>query len=147
MKKKRWLLALLLVLACMLSACNFNSNIQDNTGKAEMQSEEKVQQMMTALANKDKDGALALMHKEVAEKSESALRQLADFLVGRQVSKLERVNLQVKNSVGTGGSIRQEQAAFRAELTDGTTVYLSVTHVSGMGEEGFYSFQIVLGAF
>ncbi len=147
MKRRICFVALLMALICILTACNFNSNMVDSSGKAEMQSEKKVQEMMTALANKDKDTAIALMHEEVAAKSEAAVQQLSEFLAGRKVTKLERTSLQVQTSSGTGGKVRQEQAAFRAELEDGVVVYLSVTHVSSNGKEGFYTFQIVLGVF
>lgn len=142
MKKMICALAVLMCVVCLLTACNFTSS---TSGLSTAQSAEKVEEMMSALAGGDAQGALELMHPDASEGKEASLDQMADFLSGRKMTSLMQVGITVNTSTGTGGTTRQEKVSYKAELEDGSTVYLSVTYRTDNARAGFVSFQIVLG--
>ncbi len=136
-------LVMLILLSC-LTACNFTrSTSGDMAGDAESVS--KVEEMMTALTENHTDSAKALMHPEVAEKSDVAITQMSTYLSGRKATAIEMKNIDVKTSTGTSGKIRQEQVSYQVTLTDGDVIYLNVVYLSNNGGIGFVSFQLVLG--
>lgn len=141
------ILSLLIAAAilCTLTACNLTTNFSDSTGNSKMQAVTQVEELMTALAAADTEKALALMHPDVEEKSENAIEQLSDYLVGRKVTKLDQQNIVVNSSSGNRGKSRQETATFLVTLEDNTVFYISATYLTNNTGKGFISFQFVLG--
>ncbi len=134
----------LLVMVCCLASCNFRTNTSggsaDNT-----EATQKVEKMITALAEERLSDAKALIHPQKAESIDSALAQMSEYLSGRKVNAIEATHVSVNSSAGTSGKIRQETVSYKATLTDGDVVYLSVVYLSNNDGAGFISFQLVLG--
>ena len=111
----------------------------------------QVGQMLEALAAKNMDAAIALMHPSVvdtAQKRETIqarLQQMMDFIDGRAFRALSQTSLNVKNSTGTAGTVKQESASFQVTFGENTVCYLSVTSVTRDGKTGFVAYQLVLG--
>lgn len=145
MKRFLCMLAAAAAILCLMTACNFTTNFSDGTGITTMQSAPKVEDMMTALSSGDTEAARALMHPDVAGDADDAIAQLADYIAARKTAQMEQTGLTVNTSSGTGGSVRQENGAFRVELEDGTFCYISAVHLTNSDGEGFISFQLVLG--
>ena len=147
------LVCIVLAMMCLLMAgCNFNTNFSNNgINVAQMEATPQVEQMLNALASKDMDAALALMHPSVinnAQKKENVtamLQQMMNFVDGRAFQDLSQRSLNVKNSVGTAGSVKQENATFQVTFGTAEVCYLTVTSVTQDGKTGFISFQLVLG--
>ncbi len=145
MKKTICLIACVMAVMLLLSACNFNTFFQGNTNNVATHAPDKTKEMLTALESKDIDKALSLMRKEVAPNAKESIMQMAEYLNGRKVENLEQTNINVSSSMGTDGTIRQERIEYRATLGDGTTLYIVVNYVIMSSGEGFNSFQMVLG--
>ena len=142
--KKLISILLLTVMVLSLTACNFTSNMAGAMA-GEAEATPKVEEMMTALAANKASDAKALMHPEVAGKSDAAIAQMSAYLAGRKATSMEVKNIQVNTSAGTSGKTRQEQVAYQVTLTDSTVIYLNVVYLSNNAGAGFASFQIVLG--
>ena len=103
------LAAIILATALLLSlaGCNFNGMFSDSTGTKEMEAKQQVTDMLEALANKDLEAALALMHPDVladAEKKADVtekLQQMMNYLNGRKSLAEEQQNLNVRSGNGT----------------------------------------------
>ena len=134
-------LALLAMLAC-LTSCNFNiqSAITDK-----VTSKEQAEEMMSHLSARRMTDAVSLMHPEKSDSSQPALGQIATYLNGRTVKKMDVVGVNFTSSVGTNGNTSQEQVSYQVTLSDGAVVYLSTVYVKSAAGEGFVSFQMVLG--
>lgn len=145
MKKWICLLSVMAVLVCLLSACNFNTNFFDGTGSTQAQSLNDVKEMLNALSQGDTEKAKSLMHPQVVAQSDAAIAQMTEYLAGRKLVQLEQTGLQVSTGTGSSGNIRQEKASFRADMEDGTSVYIAIGHISDKEGKGFASFQVVLG--
>ena len=145
MKKRFWILLAVIAALCLLTACNFSTNLS-NAGSSQMQATPKAKEMMSALAANDSAAAVKMMHPDVMEKADEAIAQMSGYVAGRKTTQLQLVNFNVSTSAGTSGKIRQEKVVYQATLEDGEMIYLSATYVSGNAGEGFASFQIVLGA-
>ncbi len=136
-------LVLLVSLGC-LTACFFTQNMSGNLpGKAE--ATQKVEEMMSVLADDNISDAKALLHPQAAEASEDALAQMSTYLAGRKASSVDLENISINTSVGVSGKTRQERAAYRVTLTDGVVIYLNSIYLSDHKGSGFSSFQLVLG--
>ena len=133
------------IIAFCLSGCNFNSNVSGALA-GDSQATPKVEQMMTALAESRIPDAKAFMHPDANNKPDSAYTQMSQYLSGRKTQSVQLININVKNSSGTAGNIRQEESAYKATLSDGTIVYLNVVYLTNDNGSGFSSFQLVLGA-
>ena len=144
MKRFSTLTAVLLV-ACLLTACNFTTNFTDSVGVTEAESTEKVEQMLQALVDGNADAALALMHPGVAERAEAPIVQMNNFLSGRAVAEMTQTGVRVNTSTGTSGKTRQEATNFQVILDDGTEIYIAATYYENSDGAGFISFQLVLG--
>ena len=136
-------LVLVLLLGCM-TACNFTQNMAGALA-GETEAAPKVEEMMKALAEDRISDAKALMHPQVAEKSDNAIAQMSDYLAGREVSAMELRSISVNTSAGTSGKSRQERVAYQVTLTDGAVIYLNVVYFSNNDGNGFSAFQLVLG--
>lgn len=145
MKRFLCLLAVIVAVSCLMTACNFTTNFSDGTGNTTMQSAPQVEEMMEALSSGDAEEARTLLHPDVAQNADGAIGQMADYLAGRRIAQMEQTAVTVNTSSGTGGSARQENGAFCVELEDGTVFYMSVVHLANNDGEGFVSFQLVLG--
>ena len=149
----RKLICCALALVCLLMAgCNFNTNYSNSgPGGVQMGATPQVGQMLEALAAKNMDAAIALMHPSVvdtAQKRETIqarLQQMMDFIDGRAFRALSQTSLNVKNSTGTAGTVKQESASFQVTFGENTVCYLSVTSVTRDGKTGFVAYQLVLG--
>ena len=138
MKKQ---ICILLVLACLLmTGCNFNSSFtNDGLGGKQMEAKPQVGLMLNALAGKDMDAALALMHPSVLETEQereevkAMLQQMMDFIDGRQLQTLAQISLSVNSSTGTAGSMKRESASFRFMLED-TVYHLAVVSLTQDGK-------------
>ena len=102
MKKLLYMtLALLMLLPC-LTSCNFTQNTSGAlAGTAE--STQKVEEMMTALAENRTDDAKALIHPEAVEKSDASIAQLERYLSDRTTSTIEQKTINISTSTGTPG--------------------------------------------
>lgn len=145
MKKLLCFVLVPLALLSCLTACYFTKNASGALA-GEAESVSKAEEMMTALAENRVSNAKALMHPEVAEDSDAAIAQMSDYLAGRKTRSLELVNININTSTGPSGKVRQENAAYRVTLTDGTVIYSSVIYLSNHTGTGFASFHLVLGA-
>lgn len=145
MKRILTVTAIVLLAACLLTACNFNTNFSDTMGTTAAESTGKVENMLQALADGNTDAALALMHPDAVDKAENPIAQMSDFLAGRAVAEMNQTNLRVNTSSGTAGKTRQEVTNFQVILEDGTELYVAATYYSDKTGEGFVSFQLVLG--
>ena len=144
MKKVLSALAAALVIVFFLSGCSFTTNFSDNTGTSTMEAADKVETMVAALTDGDADAALELMHPNRTD-AETGIKQMCEYMAGRKVVELNHQNLRVSTKSGNGGDARQESAAIRAELEDGTVIFFSVVYLTDSSGEGFASFQLVLG--
>ncbi|MBE6960584.1 MAG: nuclear transport factor 2 family protein [Ruminococcaceae bacterium] len=146
------LVCIALAVMCLLMAgCNFNTNFSNNgINVAQMEATPQVGQMLNALAAKDVEAALALMHPSVvnnAQKKENVkamLQQMMNFVDGRDFQALSQRSLNVKSSIGSQGNVKQEVAMFQVNIGE-EVCYLSVTSVTQDGKTGFTSYQLVLG--
>jgi hypothetical protein len=142
--KKMISILLLAVMVLSLTACNFTQNMSGiMAGDAEATA--KVEEMMVNMAEKRTADAKALMHPEVAGKSDAPIAQMIAYLAGRKVSSMEQKSINVHTSTGSSGKARQEQVAYQVTLTDGSVIYLNVVYLSNTAGAGFVSFQLVLG--
>ena len=111
----------------------------------EAQATPKVKEMMTILAQKRTTDAKALMHPDMADRSDAAIGQVMEYLNGREVTAMEVASIQVNTSAGTSGTMRKENLAYKVSLSDSTMIYLNVIYLSDNSGAGFLSFQVVLG--
>ena len=111
----------------------------------EAQATPKVEEMMSVLAQKRAEDAKALLHPEMADRSDAAIKQVMDYLNGRKATAMEMVSIQVNSSAGTSGVMRKENLAYKVTLQDSTVIYLNVIYLSDNSGDGFLSFQVVLG--
>lgn len=144
MKKRISVIALALAVLLSLTACNFFSDHVDMAG-GETETQAMVADMMAALAEERLEDAKKLMHPSVVEKSDDPIGQMAAFLAGRKAVSMQRLEINVHSSSGTGGKVRQENAAYQVTLDDGTQIYVAMMHLSDNAGEGFSSFQIAIG--
>lgn len=144
MKKLVCFVLVQLALLSCLTACNFTQNMS-GAFAGEAESTSKVEEMMMALAENRASDAKTLMHPQVAEKTDAAIAQMSDYLVGREVSSMELRSIGVNTSTGTSGKTRQEQVAYQVTLADGAVIYINVVYLSNNAGTGFASFQLVLG--
>lgn len=144
MKKIICFVLVLLVLPACLTACNFTQKV---SGALESQAEAtpKVEAMMIALAYGNTSDAKALLHPQVAEKSDNAIAQMSNYLAGRNTSTIELKNININTSNGTSGKIRKEQVAYQVTLTDNDVIFLNAVYLSNEQGTGFISFQVVMG--
>lgn len=142
--KKSISILLLAVILLSLSACNFTQNMA-GVMAGEAQATPKVKEMMTILAQKRTADAMALMHPDMADRSDAAIRQVMEYLNGREVTAMEVASIQVNTSAGTSGTMRKENLAYKVSLSDSTMIYLNVIYLSDNSGAGFLSFQVVLG--
>ena len=148
--KKITALLLITVLILPLAGCNFNSSISDSGGNLEMEAKQQVADMLEAMTQKDMEAVLALMYPDLLEDEIKKLpvidqlQQIMDYVDGRKVLSFEQLSVNVKNSSGTAGKVKQEQAVFKVMLAE-ETVYVSVTYLTQNGKSGFISYQMILG--
>lgn len=145
MKKAICIVCVILTMLGLLSACNFNTNMTDNTGKTKMDAWKQVEEMLRALAEADRDKVLALMHPDAQNRSTQAIDQLIDYMDGRKVTDLEQKNLHKTKSSGTYGTKQQESATLVVTMEDKEQFYLSVVYLTDEKQKGFTSFQLILG--
>lgn len=145
MKRILAVTAMVLLAACLLTACNFTTNFSDTVGATAAESTEKVEEMLQALTDGDTDAALALMHPDAVERSGNPIAQMSNFLAGRTVAEMNQTGVRVNSSAGSSGKTRQEVTNFQVILEDGTEIYIAATYYSDKAGAGFVSFQLVLG--
>ena len=145
MKKTICFVCVILTMLGLLSACNFNTNMTDSTGKSKMEALPQVEEMLQALAEEDGEKALGLMHPDAPNRSAQAIEQLCNYLAGRKVKNLEQKNLHKTKSSGTYGTKQQETATILVTMEDEEQFYLSVSYLTDAEKKGFVSFQLILG--
>ena len=145
MKKAVCICCVCVMILGLLTACNFNTNMTDSTGKTKMEALPQVEEMLQALAEEDGEKALGLMHPDAPNRSAQAIAQLSAYLSGRDVKSLEVQKLQKKNTSGTGGTKQQETATILVTMEDEEQFYLSVSYLTDAEKKGFVSFQLILG--
>ncbi|MEE0945987.1 MAG: hypothetical protein U0M42_04055 [Acutalibacteraceae bacterium] len=144
MKKFICLGCVVLILVSCLSACNFTNNMSGAlAGEAECKM--KVEEMLSALSENRLSDAKSLMHPEVRENADTAIAQMSDYLVGKEVTLVEQKDISVTNSSGTSGKTKEEKVVYQLTLSDGDVIFLNVYYFSNKNGIGFASFQIVLG--
>ena len=127
-----------------ITGCNFTQNMA-GVMAGEAQATPKVEEMMTVLAEKRTTDAKALMHPDMADRSDAAISQVMEYLNGRKATAMEVASIQVNSSAGTSGTMRKENLAYKVTLSDNTMIYLNVIYLSDNSGDGFLSFQVVLG--
>ena len=100
------LLCITLILSC--NSCAF----------LKMKAEPKVEAMLAALAEGDRETALEMLHPDVRAEGEG-LEQLIDMIDGRKVEKLTCVGIWKNTSVGSNGTVKKEGGSFLAVFDDG----------------------------
>ena len=145
MKKAICIVAVVMAVLCLLTACNFTSNFSDALGMVKANSTSQAEQMMKALAEKDTEAALALLHPNVSQAGEAAVKQMEDYFNGRKVSALKQVSINTRTVSGTSGKATQESVTFQVTLEDNTAFYISAVYLTDKAGQGFASFQLVLG--
>ena len=143
--KKILALLLTLLILCTMAGCNFTTNFSDSTGNSKMQAISEVETLMEALADEDLEEALTFIHPNVSKKSLPAITQMADYLEGRGVKKLEQQSVSVNTTSSITGKARQENGTFKVILQDNTVIYISAVYLENNDGKGFVSFQLVLG--
>ena len=148
--RKLGILLLTMMLILPLTGCNFNTSFNDSLGVKEMEAKQHVADMLEAMTQKDMEAVLALMYPDLLEDEIKKLpvidqlQQIMDYVDGRKVLSFEQLSVNVKNSSGTAGKVKQEQAVFKVMLAE-ETVYVSVTYLTQNGKSGFISYQMILG--
>ena len=144
MKKLLCISLILLATFSCLTACNFTQNVSGALA-GELEATPKVEELLTALAEKRISDAKAYIHPQKAEQSDVSIAQMSNYISGRKASAIEPESINVNTSTGTSGKIRQEQVIYRVTLNDGDAIYLNVVYLSNNTGTGFASFQLVLG--
>ena len=144
MKKAICLTLVILSITSCLTACSFTSNIM-NVQKDKAESTPKVEEMMSAMAEKSVSDAKSLLHPEANEKADDAIEQIVSYVNGRSVSSMELININVSSSTSISGKMRKEQAVYQVAMADGEIFYLNTVYVTNNDGDGFISFQLVLG--
>ena len=144
MKKIVGYILVLMVLLSSLTACTFTQNASGAFIK-NAESSEKIEKMMSALAEENITDAQALMHPESTKDFDDAISQMSDYIDGREVTSMELININVNTSTGTSGKSREEQVVYKVTLDDNDVIYLNVDYLSNNEGTGFTSFQLVLG--
>jgi len=148
--KRIMVLLLITVLILPLMGCNFNTSFNDSLGIKDMEAKQQVADMLEAMTKKDMDAVLAFMYPDLLEDENKKLsvidqlQQIMDYVDGRKALSFEQLSVNVKNSSGTAGKVKQEQAVFKVMFAE-ETVYVSVTYLTQNGKSGFISYQLVLG--
>ncbi len=136
-------LVVLVLLSC-LAGCNVTRNVSGPITK-DAQATQKVEEMLAILAENRIEDAMDYMHPQVSETSEEGIVQVSDYLSGRKAESVELKNINITNSTGTAGKVRQEEVIYQVVLDDEEVIYLNVCYFSDNDGEGFSSFQVVLG--
>ena len=144
MKKLFCVVLVMLMLAFCLSACSVNKNVSGALA-GDSEAAAKVTEMMAALSENRTSDAAELMHPSKKENVDPAITQMYEYLAGRTANNIELININVQNSTGTEGKVRQEQTAYKVTLSDGAVIYSNVIYLSNNAGTGFTSFQLVLG--
>ena len=141
---KKWIclsLVLVLVLLSLPGCDGLTAMMDQNT-----QSKAQVEQMLTALAEKNQEKAVGLMHPSVdSQDAQAACSQMSLFLSGRKATAITTTGMSFHNSVGPGGKTEQESASFQVELEDGTQIKITATYLKDSEGEGFTAFQLAIG--
>ena len=143
MKRFAGICALMLVACLLFSACNFTTNMSNNTPFAKMSHQAEVEALLTYLSAGDMGKAAEMMHDDKTDTP--GLEQISKYFAGRRVSQLDTQSVNAHTVRGSNGTEETEKATFQATLEDGETVYLSVVFFKNAKDQGFTSFQLVLG--
>ena len=100
--------------------------------------------MLTYLSEGEMEKAADLMHEDKTDVS--GLDQISQYLDGRKINKLVTQSVNMQTVKGNQGSSKTENATLQLTLDDGESVYLSVMFFEDQKDQGFLSFQLVLGA-
>ncbi|MBE6587119.1 MAG: hypothetical protein E7647_01740 [Ruminococcaceae bacterium] len=144
MKKVISLSFVLLILVSFLTACNFTQNLAGALAD-DAESTKKAEELLLAMAEARDSDVKALLHPTVAETSDDAIAQMAEYLAGRKATDTEVINVSINTSTGTSGKMRQESITYKITLEDSTEFYVSSVYLSDGDGSGFISFQLVLG--
>ena len=137
-------LSILTLLICITS-CDFSQVITDFMGDTAESSDETAK-MLAALSENRINDAKALMHPHGAPvNSDSALKQMADYLSGLEAESISVSGLSVNFSAGTSGKARQEEVLYEVLLSDSSVIYVNAVYLSDDDCDGFTSFTLVLG--
>lgn len=144
MKKKGFLIILMMFIIGCFTACNFTKAIYDSV-KENAIATPKVSEMMVALSEERISDATALMHPLASEDSDIALRKMSSYLNGRDVYSIEMVSINTTSSVGTEGKVKQEQVVYQVVLSDDELLYINALYRSDNNSAGFMTFYLLLG--
>lgn len=133
-------------LICCLTACSFTGEVI-GTWSDNLEANEKVVEMINALATNNTSDAKALMHPQVINTSNLAISQMSAYLSGRQADSVDLDTFSLNTSSGLSGKdkVRREQATYMVTLTDAEVIWVEVTYLSDDEGVGFTSFQLLLG--
>ena len=139
MKKVITILVLALVTVCLFSACSSTLN----SVASEMSHLEDVKTMLSHLSSGDLEKAADMLHADVSNTDK--LEQISNYLNGRSAKSMTVKGVNVKSQTVNGVTTKQESATLEVTLDDNEVVYLAVTYLENNTDEGFASFQLVLG--
>lgn len=143
MKKSISLILVLLLLLGCFTSCGISTLFSDAIS-GDSEATPKVEEMITALAEKDLSKAKELMHPQVADESDDDIERMSDYLDGRDAESVKVTNISINTSTGTSGKVREEQITYEVALEDGEVISLNVVYLSNKDGKGFYSFGIVI---
>ena len=143
---KKWVCVTLAVLVMLtgLTACSFTKRLANELAD-EAEATPREESMLTALVGNQPSDAKALMHPQVADRSDEPIAQMIAYLAGREIRDLELNSINVSTSAGTGGKARQEKLTYKVTLDEDEVIYLNLAYQSDAQGIGFMSFQVVLG--
>lgn len=144
MKKIISVAIIMLVLLSCFTACNFTQNVSGVLA-GEAQATPKVNEMMSALADRRISDAKALLYPQVSESSDNDVEQLSLYIAGRETKSIELKSINVNSTAGTNGKTREEQVTYTVALSDDTVISISAVYLSDKDGSGFTSFKILLG--
>ncbi len=144
MKKKGFLIILMMFIIGCFTACNFTKAIYDSV-KENAIATPKVSEMMVALSEDRISDAKDLMHPLASEDSDIALQKISSYLNGRDVYSIEMVSINTTSSVGTEGKVKQEQVVYQVVLSDDELLYINALYRSDNNSAGFMTFYLLLG--
>ena len=143
MKKSVSLILVILLLLGCFTSCGISTLFSDAIS-GDSEATPKVEEMITALAEKNIPEAKKLMHPEVADESDDDIERMSEYLDGRDAESVKATNISINTSTGTSGKVREERITYEVTLEDGEVISLNVVYLSNKVGEGFYSFSIAI---
>ena len=106
----------------------------------------KVEEMVYALSEGREDDAVALMHPEIRESSQGGIKDMINYIGGRQIESMQMTGYYFNTQVGLTGLIEQEQVTYSVIFTDGTAIAVDSIYTTTPAGTGFERFIVTAAA-